>query len=127
MKKGLSISLFITFFVFGTEFHQFLKIPFLIQHYLEHKELNNEMSLFKFLSIHYTDKIIQDKDFEKDMKLPFKTCQHLTGFSTLYIFQNLPDFLVSVYYKSTTRMFVFQDQFLSSIILSSIWQPPKFS
>jgi hypothetical protein len=56
-----------------TEFHQFLKLPLLIQHFQEHRLENPGMSLAKFLRIHYQDFNIKDKDYDQDMKLPFKT------------------------------------------------------
>ncbi|WP_312090419.1 hypothetical protein [Chryseobacterium sp.] len=70
MKKLVSILLLMLYLVSTTELYQLLKIPQLVEHYIEHKGLNAEMSLTTFLKIHY-DNPVKDGDFGKDQKLPF--------------------------------------------------------
>ncbi|KFF12755.1 hypothetical protein IW15_08160 [Chryseobacterium soli] len=70
MKKFVSIFLLMLYLVSTTELYQLLKIPELIEHYIEHKKLNPEMTLTAFLKTHY-DHPIKDGDYGKDQKLPF--------------------------------------------------------
>jgi hypothetical protein len=102
-----------------------VKLPFLIQHYFEHKE-NDNHSLFYILHLHYFKGDIKDKDYEEDMKLPFKT---YNGCATA----NLLSFFITTSYRfvlkepaSSAKLYpLYSDNFSSSAFLSSIWQPPK--
>ncbi|MBB4804633.1 hypothetical protein HNP37_004730 [Flavobacterium nitrogenifigens] len=51
---------------------QFYKLPVLIQHYEEHKQLM-DLSFMDFLSMHYWGEDLKDNDADRDMQLPFKT------------------------------------------------------
>lgn len=52
--------------------YQLLKLPILIQHFSEHKALDPTISFTDFLSMHYWGEDIDDNDYDRDMKLPFK-------------------------------------------------------
>lgn len=52
--------------------YQILKVPTLIRHFTEHKALNQNISFFDFLAMHYWGEDMNDNDDEKDMQLPFK-------------------------------------------------------
>lgn len=54
-----------------TELHQLLKIPLLVQHLLEHKAENKELTIVQFIALHYFSDTSNDDD--RDMRLPFKT------------------------------------------------------
>jgi hypothetical protein len=51
---------------------QFYKLPVLIQHFEEHKQLM-DLSFIDFLSMHYWGEDLKDNDGDRDMQLPFKT------------------------------------------------------
>jgi hypothetical protein len=51
---------------------QFYKLPVLIQHFEEHKQLM-DLSFMDFLSMHYWGEDLKDNDGDRDMQLPFKT------------------------------------------------------
>ena len=75
--KKLAAILLVSLYIFGsTDAYQFLKLPQFIQHYLLHRQQNNELSLSSFLQIHYNNgPVVIDDDFDKDMQLPFKTAE----------------------------------------------------
>lgn len=56
-----------------TEFHQLLKIPALIEHYVEHHHEDPSLSLMSFLKLHYPGKFQVDDDYSKDQQLPFRS------------------------------------------------------
>ena len=58
------------YLVSTTELYQLFKIPELVEHYVEHKNLNPEMTLTAFLKTHY-DHPVKDGDYGKDQRLPF--------------------------------------------------------
>ena len=70
MKKWVSILLLSLYLLSTTELNQLLKLPVLIEHYLEHKNLNPEMTLVAFFKMHY-DHPVKDADYKTDRKLPF--------------------------------------------------------
>ena len=66
--------LLLCLYVFGaTDAYQLLKLPKFVQHYVEHRHENPNLSLADFIQIHYQDQLVIDADFQQDMQLPFKT------------------------------------------------------
>ncbi|WP_316803145.1 hypothetical protein [Pedobacter nototheniae] len=47
-------------------------MPQLISHFLQHHQLNSQISFIDFLEMHYIGEDLDDNDDEEDMKLPFK-------------------------------------------------------
>lgn len=108
-----------------TELHQLLKAPLLIEHLIEHKEENSQLTLWQFLQMHYASENVKDKDYDKDMKLPFKTHDNcVASFIPVYLpTQKVviikPElFIENKYFKP-------QENLLPSTFLSNIWQPPR--
>lgn len=128
MKSSLSILLLSLYLVSATEFYQLLKLPILVEHYREHKREKSDLSVWEFLRIHYASGIDYDKDYEKDMKLPFKThndcADQLVAFSapSATLLPPLPRY----YFIAIQRIAVSEMDFICATFLSSIWQPPRF-
>lgn len=125
MKKLISILLLSLYLVSTTELYQFLEIPILIEHFVEHKGLNPEMSLIAFLKTHY-DNPVKDGDYGQDQKLPFVSHASLLS----VVFTITPSYTFHFSEKSV-KVLQYEETFYKSIfynkkILNSIWQPPKF-
>jgi hypothetical protein len=107
-----------------TELHQILKASLLVEHFYEHND-KKELSVLTFLEMHYLNGNVKDADFEKDMKLPFKSFQdnHPNVVLSLPETNNFFNFIV--YYVSEQKPFCFENQVNTSSFLTSIWQPPK--
>lgn len=83
------------------------------------------MSFADFLHIHYAHGNIQDKDYEKDMQLPFKTVDFSS--TNLNIYNNLPHLEVKApVFFTADLVSIYHIFFISSSLLNNIWQPPKF-
>lgn len=127
LKKAISILLLSTFLMSNTECYQLLKLPFFIEHFAEHKQLNEGTTLWTFLKIHYSNDNIRYSDYDKDMRLPFKS--HDSCVNSLS-----PSFAPTLYSYKIIKPVVsetntFKDHhpiFFKSAYLSNIWQPPKF-
>ncbi|MGE4513878.1 MAG: hypothetical protein AB7E26_08730 [Chryseobacterium sp.] len=125
MKKLISILLLSLYLVSTTELYQFLKLPALIEHYMEHKNLSPEMSLTAFLKVHY-DNPVKDSDYSKDQQLPFVShAAHLVIVCT-----PATPFTFQLSEKESKPVIKAKQTFYKSIfynkdILNSIWQPPK--
>ena len=109
----------------ATEFKQFFKLNSFIDHFHEHQSLNHSLSLLEFLNIHYGHAHVHDEDYEKDMKLPFKTTSNdFSSFQTVlnYGISYLPLVVNDLY---VPKKFITVDCYLIPSYLSAIWQPPK--
>ena len=110
----------------STQLYQLVKLPQLIKQYLEHKQENKDITLYSFLFMHYAHGIVMDKDYDKDMKLPFKVDDR----SILNDITNIqPDNIsasITMPFYSMTKSYIFFDElFIPSSFLSNIWQPPR--
>jgi hypothetical protein len=125
--RKITIILFLSIYLSSvTELHQLLKLPLLIEHFVEHKEKTQSLSFWEFLCMHYSQQTDGDGDTDRDKQLPFKShdgCSSafMSGFMNGASSQISPKtrILTACYYSE------YADTFLSSAHLSSIWQPPK--
>ena len=76
MQRRFSIFLLALYLFAATEAYQLLKLPLLVIHFIQHCQEDPSMTLSAFLAMHYADETIYDDDWQDDMQLPFKTCQH---------------------------------------------------
>jgi hypothetical protein len=74
MKRVLAIIAF-SIYLFGTtEISQLLKLPFLVNHYLEHANQNKStLSFIQYLQLHYNNHTQSHEDHHKESQLPFKS------------------------------------------------------
>ncbi|MFY1045787.1 hypothetical protein [Chryseobacterium sp. GP-SGM7] len=127
MKKLVSILLLTLYLVSTTELYQLLKIPQLVEHYIEHKGLNSEMTLTAFLKTHY-DHPAKDGDYGKDQKLPFII--HAKPLSFLFTLNK--EFQMDAYQESFVKIISHKmpskdEDFCFKGFLNSVWEPPRFS
>ncbi len=127
MKRFIAIFFLMVYVISLTEFNQLVKLPVLVEHFKEHKSKNKELTLLKFLAMHYAAEETQDADHDTDMKLPFKSHEGcLNAMIEVYVPSNsIHDFIKPVPTQIKTY-FPYNESYLSSSFLSSIWQPPKF-
>jgi len=127
LKKIVAISLLSVYLLSTTELYQLLKLPLLVHHYVEHKQENKDLSLWGFLSMHYAHGIVKDSDYDKDMKLPFKTHDGCTN-STISVFtaHHFSSGISKPVINEAKSFPVYLEEFAASSFLSNIWQPPKY-
>lgn len=81
MKRWGAILLFCIYTTGATELEQLLRMPLLVQHYVQHRAQNPSITIAGFLSIHYVEPQPFDSDYEEDMQLPFKQAdEHCLSF-----------------------------------------------
>jgi hypothetical protein len=125
--KNFIVILFLSSYLFSTtQLSELLKINLLVEHYVEHTSKDKNLSLWAFLCMHYSGENIKDADYEKDMKLPFKTldtCNYasITFCTPIQEFQFSKNITVKLY---KTPLYEYNFSF-SSNFHSTIWQPPK--
>ncbi|WP_026905254.1 hypothetical protein [Pedobacter glucosidilyticus] len=126
MKKIIAILLLSIHLIATTELYQLLKLPILVEHLIEHKMQDNNITIFEFFSMHYALEDVRDADYERDMQLPFKTHNHINQVDCNV---NLPQYSLNVITLPTIiqqhNTPVYRSLFIHSVYLSTIWQPPK--
>jgi hypothetical protein len=124
MQKRIARLFLLIFLMQMTQLGEFARLPLLVQHYIQHKHLHPETTIYGFFKMHYLDKTIVDADYAQDMQLPFKTTHmHFIGFQMSMPQSTLT--LSNVFYpvikeKITERRFL-----LPNSLLSSIFKPPR--
>lgn len=126
MRRTVILLLLSVYLLTVTQWAELVKIPILLEHYTEHRQLDQSMSFLEFLCQHYTNVDTSDADHHRDLQLPFKS-SGISVFSGIYTYT-----LVSVYrlkpylhvglkgQSPNTNCFTY-----SSGFLATIFQPPK--
>lgn len=126
MKKLIAILFLSVYVVSATELHEFLKLPELVEHFMEHKSENHKTTLIEFLTMHYSSPSSGVAHNTDDTDLPFKS-HHDCGNVNYIAFMSFEMFQLDV--KTTpieSKSYnTYSSEFISSAYLSSIWQPPK--
>lgn len=110
----------------STQLKELLKLPILVEHFIDHKKLDSQFSFIDFLCMHYAQGTAKDADYEKDMRLPFKSAENPLG-SYVSFYLPVPVFKqdVIVHFTERKQPFALYNFTYSSAFLSSIWQPPR--
>ena len=126
MRKGIAILALLVFLFSGTELHQLLKIPVLVQHLREHRRENPSITFFQFLKLHY-EKIVVDDDYQRDQQLPFRDMDCAITFNlvtetppSIIVFEEEPPVEQKVFHSKGIKAYSHQ-------YLQDIFQPPRFS
>ncbi|MCA0333204.1 MAG: hypothetical protein LCH44_04570 [Bacteroidetes bacterium] len=126
MKQFWAISFLFIFLSANTAFGELLKLPVLIQHYMEHEDLQGDISFFDFLKEHYNNpEAHPDIPNHHHDNLPLKT---LSAHSTSVV-SPIPIFnVVSTTFieSDQTTIPLYQEGNFINNYLSQIWQPPRF-
>jgi hypothetical protein len=126
LKRLLTILILSAYLVSATELYQLVKLPFLVSHFISHKQENPKISLWSFLCLHYANGEVFDKDHDDDMKLPFKSHESA---SHVNFVASVPPTNISIEkpFISQTRIYkCFNEAGPENQFPSGIWQPPKF-
>lgn len=99
----------------------------MFKHFTEHRAKNNNLSLIEFLAIHYIHPNQHDADHDRDMQLPFKStdCVQntlLTVFVPAHFVIEVAAPVVPAAQPTPAKA-----DWIPSIHVADIWQPPKVS
>lgn len=109
----------------STEAHQLLKLPVIFQHFAEHKIENPHISFLQFLDMHYMHGSPKDKDYDRDMQLPFKATGDCTAITPAFVPLTAQVLIAAPLRITVRKNYIIKHQCLYSAYLSAIWQPPK--
>ncbi len=95
-----------------------------IEHFIEHRQQNEDFSLVDFIKIHYIDKQVFDEDYAQDMSLPFKTAS--AQFSGPFdITHKIELGIMTTVCLDCEKTSLPLDLILSDCYAGGIWQPPR--
>lgn len=124
MRKAIAIFFLFTFMASTAHLYELVKLPEFVGHFVEHKKEDASISFWQFISIHYFKGNVQDADYAKDMKLPFKTLDHTSTIVVLDVPVRVFNLKTNTIY--TKKSFTKTDpHFYNSSYSAAIWQPPK--
>jgi hypothetical protein len=109
----------------STELSQLLRIPLLIEHFIEHNQEGNQLSITEFFHMHYFEKQHLDADYDKDMQLPFKSIDENTIQVLAFIPFGNSLLKAKPLYRKSVKFDAYKSLFIDDAYLSSIWQPPR--
>lgn len=133
MRRAIALFLLFLHLTAATQFHELLKMPLLVAHYMEHlQEGDEQLSFVDFLHRHYSDHhkddLASEKHHNKHDNLPFKS-SCCGGHAPVFLkpeavfaatepplFANAPPT-----YSARLRDRIF------SRSTADIWQPPRLS
>lgn len=116
---------FISLYLFTfAEFHNFLQIPILFEHYSEHKALEPNIGFWAFIKLHYLDPIVIDDDYQRDQQLPFRADCCVMSTSVVCEANNLHVEILKPL-ESTNEYFLFNEVNKPQFIYFDIFQPPR--
>lgn len=125
MKKVFTYLIISLYLLGSTEAYQLLKIGYLVEHYIEHRNENN-LSLLDFIDVHYIQPTVVDADYAEDMKLPFKShgdC-HAQVMPIAKLQSN--NYFIDVRCIETTiQTSQYKSPETGSLFLNEIFQPPR--
>ncbi len=100
-----------------------MKLPVLVQHFIHHKSLDNSLSFFEFIDIHYNEN--QDSNDQTHDNLPFKShgCNHM---APLVLVCDFPTYTTFKLPSKAVTLAGYQEVKYTSSSLGAIWQPPQF-
>lgn len=126
MRKLIAISILSVYLFSTTELNQLLKLPFLVKHFYEHKGQKSSLTLIEFLHMHYANGDVKDADYDKDMKLPFKSHDGCINTSiTPFLHHFFTAEINRPVYIHTNNFTLHDEAGLDFFFLSNIWQPPR--
>ena len=123
LKRLIAISLLSLYLVAGTELRELFKLPLLVQHYQEHKKADQALNFFSFLCMHYGGDDNNTQDEDRDMQLPFKSCDD--SFAGCVVLPPVQDVELDITPLNGKNAVVQKSQDIRSFYEASIWQPPK--
>lgn len=126
LKSFIAISLLSLHLSSTTEIHELLKVPVLIEHFIEHRSKNQQLSFWDFIFLHYAQGKAKPADYDKDMKLPFKSIPEITcSVSMIALIPDVQSSKINNFSCQGKQRVCRKDLIVADDFHVCIWQPPK--
>lgn len=108
----------------NTSFSEVFKLPHLVLHFQQHHQLNSQVGIIDFLSMHYFGEDLNDNDDEEDMKLPFKKISSQGHISQAISFSKTIQFKQHYIFLLDARVKP-EQHWLCNPALDNLFRPPR--
>lgn len=127
MYKKITASVFLLIYICSvTSIHEFLKIPLLASHYIDHNTEDSKTNLASFLLKHYLYEDGTDNDAEEDNKLPFKSSDNAIMLNFISLKPAIHVCSIhDIQVAGDQHFYIRNDRFIPLKFKSLIWQPPR--
>jgi hypothetical protein len=126
VKRAIAILLLSIYMFSFVEFHQFLRIPLLIQHFVQHRQQDPSISFMAFIRLHYVGQIVIDDDYQQDKELPFRETDCCVISSSVTCECPATNIEIARYTEEINNEFVLNDEDNHSFLsVADIFQPPR--
>jgi hypothetical protein len=123
MRKVNVIALLFLYLSVNTGMQEFLKIPYLVQHFTEHRKENQGVSFAAFITLHYFDDNKPGTNDKQHSQLPFK------GSDVIVLSTAVPaepeQVLSGLVPGKVMQVLSHYARFYCAIFQVNIWQPPR--
>ena len=109
----------------GTPLGEFVKLPMLFVHLVNHMNEDPAMSLADFFDMHYNKGLVLDEDYHQDMNLPFKASQSNLAFVWGEVNELEFPYIQHIEGCAIHKSIGNKTTDMPSSYLSRIWQPPR--
>jgi hypothetical protein len=127
VKKAVAIFFMSIYMLSFSELHQFLRMPVLIQHFIEHRHQDPSISLLSFLNLHYIHQYVKDEDYQRDQQLPFRHTDCCVTYTTICCECPVNSTIeMPVRTVETKNEYILYDEDNHSLLaIADIFQPPR--
>lgn len=123
MKQATAIFFLLIYLSAATELHQLVRLPVLIEHFKEHKNLNGSLGLLDFIVLHYVNS--EHANAEDQHELPFNSNDCIAVALSLVILPDISSEPPANAVSDIQAPMLYPDLVFASCIHFSIWQPPR--
>ena len=125
MRRANAVAFLLLYLLSSTELHEIVRLPLLLEHFVEHKQKNGDVSFVVFIALHYFAGDSKDGDYQRHQQLPFKEghCEEVYA-SIVIPVESFDGSSPSIPY-SLVKMEIYASLFNSSSFQFTIWQPPR--
>lgn len=124
MRRIGAIIFLLLYLSVNIDLRDVMRIPFLFEHYDDHKQRKPGTDFLTFLLLHYVVNDVDDDD-ARHSHLPFKASHdNIMSLSVVILTESicrLPD--LSLY--AIVKSLLYKSSFNNTFALFNIWQPPK--
>jgi hypothetical protein len=126
VKRTLAFILLNIYLFSFSELHQFLKIPILVQHFVEHRALEPGTTFWGFMKEHYQGKFEMDEDYQRDNQLPFRTADCISNSFVAYEIPATIE-IQPQEFEERAEFVIINENEIPHRATTDIFQPPRFS
>jgi len=125
LKKVICIFILHAYLFAATDLKEVLKAEILLEHYFETRQQDASVSFFSFIIMHYITDDHNDKDNDRDVKLPFKSHHVQSNFTPFTYLPPRLSFLKIITFSPMRSFLFFNDNDYAVNFYSLVWHPPQ--